>query len=196
MNRDENLRFIANSSTETLASALLQEIDPDATSPFKFDGLLPLSLDLRTLFRADPAHRELIKSGITSAIHDWTLAHGLDGLRQLALAAAYVRASEVVPVLVRLIDSGRLRGFQSWAKTSEDLKNVIETMVRVIAGFAPMPSVRLAFDRWLFDPRFQPRYAAVLTTGLCNCKPDDYRRYLMFFWEINEPLAMPTTSTV
>jgi len=186
VNGRKNVEFISRASADMISSALLELIDGREGAPLEFDGALPLSIDLRTLFRADLPHREILKGGITTAINNWTTAHPLEGLRQLALAAAYVRASEAVPSLVRLIDSGRLRDFRSWAKAGEELKDVLETVVRVIAGFAPMSAVRFAFERWLFDARFQPRYAAVLATGLCNCRPSEYRQYLLLFWKVAE----------
>ena len=185
MKRQANLKFIASATVSEIASALLDATDLRAESALKFDRVLPLSLDLRTLFRAEPRHRAILAQSIVKAITDWSSAYSLDGLAELALSAAYVRASDAAPALARILDTGRIRKFQKWETTADDeTREVVGKIVQVIAGFAPNTSVRLALERWLHDPRFQPAYAAVLATGLCACDPDSYKHYMLQFLEI------------
>lgn len=186
MKRAANLKFIADASVAEIASALLAATDPRAESALKFDRVQPLSLDLRSLFRAEPRHRTAFAQAIVRAITDWSSAYGLPGLTQLSLAAAYIRASDAVPALARILDSGPLNRFQAWSSADDDTREAVATIVQVVAGFAPSVSVHFALERWLHEPRFQPACAAVIAKGLCACDPESYKQYLLQFLNLAE----------
>jgi len=86
--------------------------------------------------------------------------------------------------LARILNSGRIREFAAWKDTPEAVQSLVGTIVKVVAGFAPLPEARVALESWLHDPRFQAACAAVITTGLCASAPESHQEYLAAFWSI------------
>lgn len=184
MNWERNQQFIAKSTSAEIASALLQALDRMAGAPLMFDPDMPASVEVRSLFFALPESREKLKDAVVSAIHQWSAAHRIEGLRQLALSAAYLRAAEAVRPLARILDSGRIREFATWEDAPESVQLLVGTVAKVVSGFDALPETKIALENWLYDPRFQPTCAAVITTGLCACEPESHHEYLLAFWAI------------
>jgi hypothetical protein len=184
MNWERNQKFIATSTSAEIASALLLATDRTAGAPLMFDPDMPVSVEVRSLFHAVPESREKLKEAVVSAIHQWSAAHRIEGLRQLALSAAYLRATDAVRPLASILDSGRIREFATWNDAPAPVQSLVGTIVKVVAGVAPFPETKAVFESWLYDPRFQPQCAAVITTGLCACMPESHHEYLLAFWAI------------
>ncbi len=118
--------------------------------------------------------REKFKAATCLALSAWSpRADGLILLRRLVVVAAYVRESEVVDHIRKIIVDGWLESFGEERKFE-----TLQILIAVSGGFAPLGKVQVLFERLFMSPRLDHRFAAQLFLGLCVCDAERYVEYV------------------
>lgn len=121
--------------------------------------------------------QEKFKMAVVVAVSEWRkAAHGCEVLDELLHLAALIRASDVVkPVRVLF-----RRVFDNIERTEEVL-DLMDTAVGVVAGFAGVPAADALLEQWFFDDEFPYELLSLTLVGLCLSRPSEYPRYLPRF---------------
>lgn len=134
-----------------------------------------INVQIQTMYSGwQPETKERFKSAVSMALAEWSDAADDDPfelLRDLALIAAYVKASATVPQLATIVRN-RLT-----PPDTEERADVVDTLLSVIAGFAPLGSAVAACESFYYDTALEA-FTAVTITGLIRAYPERFPDYL------------------
>jgi hypothetical protein len=74
--------------------------------------------------------------------------------------------------------------------------DVADTLIAVLAGFAPEGHVVDFLERLFFDPELEPKWAATLLAGLCLCAPENLPTHLDRYIELASATGPPQRATL
>lgn len=179
-----------NKNISQLKAANAAEIAASLLKGFADAGFEPLlqladdpsaTLQLQNLFECldDPGDQVKFKEAIVKALAGWQpRTHNAEKvIQRLTRLVAYVRAEQAINYLCALFRLGRL--------IPEEDERIIETVIAVLYGFAPLPEVQTLFEALFYREDFAP-FAAQLFLGLCVCQPERYPKYISRFLYLNK----------
>lgn len=160
---------------------ILRALQSNDFSPQQTSYDLSAGVQLQRIFDSGSLEfQEKFKSSLVRAIVEWRpRAHGHSLLRNLAVLAAYVRASSALRFLGQAMFSDRIK-----SRRSDEEFCVAETVIAVLAGFAASEESRTILETLFFSKKVDYRFAGQMLNGLCACSPEHYPRYLTRFFSL------------
>jgi hypothetical protein len=158
-----NVRAVADWTPRHWATWLFAVLRTGDEYPLDFSRFAEPLDELEAIFEhAGESVRSAMKDGVIKAIHEWDRRyHGYGVLQQLSNAAARLRASDAIHDLADFLMRNRTR-----LERDEDFFEVADSIIAVLAGFAPDPIIEKVFNALLFDDKVSPRLSGLLSIGL------------------------------
>ncbi len=153
-------------------------LDDDWTTWFLSSRPFVLS-DVKDLYAsAAPDVRQHISRGLINAIRSWEEDfHGLIVLHWLTRTTGALRVTGAIPSLIRILLIHRTR--MQW---TDPFFATADTILSVLASFAPDPDIERTFHALLFDETVGPHFAGLLALGISICNverfPEAFNRFV------------------
>lgn len=170
--------WISRSSPGQLKRWLLRAFRDNDFAPLQLLPSRDADGQIRALFDGWKVEdQEKFKIALMLAVSEWRYpAHGAGVLTELLHLAALIRATAVVEPVTVLFK----RVFQNIEQTDE-IMEVMDTAVAVVAGFAGTLSADALMEQWFFDDSFPAELLGTLLIGLCLPRAAAYPQFLPRF---------------
>lgn len=166
-----NVQFLESIDQDSLATWLLT----DRKLPYiNYRISVSGASDMADYYRIAPDYiREKIDKATCTAISRWNpKMNSTEDLVELSMLAALTKMEEPVPLLVRIIDDGKIR-----PSKNKEKENDFATVISCIAG-SETGEAKEAVERWFKSEKFDYHCSANLCVGLAHYYPDRIAEFL------------------
>jgi len=177
---ETNNQFFEAGDESTFAEWLLAGAVSGDYAPVEFLTEPSIPSQIQHAVAEQPVLVQLaFKRAVATAVSDWMYGfHPLAALRLLALVAAYLRITDLVPHFAYIARSRLIPDIRRKRQDISDLSETVGVLLAVITGFAPNPKAIVAAEALYYDDLVPSRYLAILLNALCRAKPEEYPHYL------------------